>query len=59
MHGQSMFEPIIFNLRTSQGYIFFILQHLPIFAVLLKTFYSKTLFLAVVLDFVPFALIKI
>jgi hypothetical protein len=43
------------NLRTSQGYIFFILQHL---ATKLCSFtHSKTLFLAVVLDFVLLALI--
>jgi hypothetical protein len=45
------------NLQTSQGYIFFILQHL---ATNLSSFtHSKTLFLAVVLDFVLLALIKI
>ena len=45
------------NFRTSQGYIFFILQHI---ATNLCSFtHSKTLFLVVVLDFVLLALIKI
>jgi hypothetical protein len=45
------------NLLTSRGYIFFILQHL---ATNLCSFtHSRTLFLAVVLDFVLLALIKI
>jgi hypothetical protein len=45
------------NLRTSQGYIFFILQHL---ATNLCSFtHFKTLILAVVLDFVLLALSKI
>ena len=43
-------RPYIQNLRTSQGYIFFILQHLPTH--LCSFTHSKTLFLAVVLDFV-------
>jgi hypothetical protein len=48
---------ILQSLRTSQGCIFFILQHL---ATNLCSFtHSKTLFLAVVLDFVLLALIKI
>jgi hypothetical protein len=44
-------------LRTSQGYIFFILQHLA--TKLCGLIHPKTLFLAVVLDFVLLALIKI
>jgi hypothetical protein len=44
-------------LRTSQGYIFFILQHLA--TNLCGFTHSKALFLAVVLDFVLLALIKI
>jgi hypothetical protein len=44
-------------LRTSQGYIFFILQHLA--TNLCRFTHSRTLFLAVVLDFVLLALIKI
>jgi hypothetical protein len=45
------------NLRTSQGYMFFILQHLA--TNLCSITHSKTFFLAVVLDFVLRALIKI
>jgi hypothetical protein len=48
---------IIQNLRTPQGYIFFILQHLA--ANLCSFTHSETLFLAVVLDFVLLTLIKI
>ena len=45
------------NLQISQGYIFLILQH---FAAKLCNFTNfNMLFLAVVMDFVPLALIKI